>query len=63
MLCEYETVGDVPADCPVTETTMYLPLNGIVSASLEDVALAILVQDPGTVARVAVICPVQEYHW
>ncbi len=56
-------VGEVPADSPVTKTATYIPLNLLVSASLEDVAPSMIEQVSGVVNVLDLICSVQEYHW
>jgi hypothetical protein len=63
VLFENQTVGEVPADCPVTETTMRCPLNRLTNASLEVVALSITEQLSGTVDSKFGTLSVQEYHW
>ena len=63
VLFDSHTVAGVPVTAPVTLTAMNLPFMALVTANFEPVALAIFLQDLGTILTAVFTCAEQEYHW
>ena len=63
VLFDSHVVADVPALLPVTATTIYFPLNFLVNARVDLVALEIGLHFLGTIMGMAETFAEQEYHW